>query len=262
MSYKANRSELTPVLVLFKAKIDRFDALIHPIMGSELTSDLVLLDGTRDNYLVGFRYGVQFNLHHYDPLKVAAAKEIKMVLNNASYKEVYHEEYIQETDTIENLVDELQQNHAAALTTLGMTEFVQKLAEANTAFDDMLESRTNKRVRDYNYKDIKAARIEMERAFDTFRDQLNVFARMEEEAAGTMPGGTGTPAGGAGASVSYKDLVIRINDYIDIATKDSPDYDDEDDDDEIGDNNQGGETPDNNGTDPNQGEDNTPSADA
>ena len=278
VTYRANRSELSAILVVLKAKIDKFDGLIHPIMGSELTPELKVCDINRDNYLVGFRHGIEFNARHYDPLKVAAAKEIMVVLSNASYKKVYKEEQMQETDTIENLVDELQQNHAAALTTLGLTEYVQKLAEANTAFDDMLDERTNKRVRDYNYLDIKTARSEMEHAFDVLRDQLNIYAEMEEIAAagtGTPTGGTGTPTGGVGSPISYKDLVIRINDYIAIATKDSPDYDDEEDDDntnttpENNDENIGGENGGENNGEENTntdnggfGDENTPSANA
>ena len=290
-TYEANFPELSAVLAKLKSKMDAFDAYLHPIMGSEVTVDVADIDTGRDTYLVGFRYGVEFNARHFDPQRVAAAKEVQVVLSNPSYKQVYKEEHIHETSTIKDFVRELQQNHAAALSTMGLTEYVQKLAEANDAFSEIWRARANKRRRNYTFEDTLQARAEMEHAYDLFVHQLTVSAELSEDTPGTTPamGGGGATGGMGGGTTptmgdpitTYDDLISLINDYITTVTKDySHDNDEEDETENEGENTEnttntneggsentgeenGGENGgDNTNTDPNQGDDNTPSANA
>ena len=259
ISMRAGISELNATLMALKVKIDGFDGLIHPITSSILTPELTSLDMSRDTYLVGLNHGISFYERHYDPTKVAAAQEIRLVLNNDSYQEVYKEPYMQETSTVKNLVDELQQNHASALTTLGMTEYVQTLSTTNTMFASKLLDRTEERVRDYDYKDIMQARHEMEQAYDVFALQLSALSEVAA-LGGTAPaGGTGTPTGGTGTSTSYDTLIRYINDLIDQTMKSFSNNNSSDSNEANGSGEGAGE---NTNTDPNRGEDNTPSANA
>lgn len=214
-SSEANIPELNAPLRLLKEKMDKFRAMVHPIKGSELTPAVQAADAERDQYLKGLRSGVDFNARHFDPQRVAAAKAIKVVLRNAVYKQVYRQEFIEQIVTVRQLVRELQTNFAEELTTTGLTEYVQKLAEVNERFNALLQARAEKRVYPYDYKDIQVARTAMEHAYETFRKQLLVLS----ELAATM-GTPDAPLGsGNGATMSYEDLIAQLNDYIAVIKK-------------------------------------------
>ena len=248
----ASIDALSVVLNILRDKIDYFNALIHPIMGSSITAEIIRADERRDEMLVGFNYYIEFAARHTESEMVAAAKRIQVVLNNASYKGVYRERYDRETNTIMNLLQELRNRHAEDIETLQIGFYLDALEEANNDFEALKTGRAGEISRPYTSADIRAARTEMEHAFDLLRTQLNGLADM---------------AGMAGDDTDYASLIALINTRIDEAIQSNDKKDDDEqpaNNGENGNNNQGGT--DNNGgdnnTDPNQGDDNTPSANA
>ena len=245
----ASIDALSVVLNILKDKIDYFNALIHPIMGSGITPEIVRADERRDEMLVGFNHYIEFAARHTESEMVAAAKRVQVVLSNASYKGVYDEKYDRETNTIMNLLQELRDRHAEDIETLQIGFYLDALEEANNDFEALKAGRAGEISRPYTYADTKAARTEMEHALDLLRTQLNGLADM---------------AGMAGDDTDYASLIAQINTRIDEAVGRANKKDDDEQSGENGNNNQGGT--DNNGgdnnTDPNQGDDNTPSANA
>ena len=243
----ANIDGLNVVLNILKDKIDYFNALIHPIMGSRLTPEIVRADERRDQKLIGFNYYIEFCLRHTNPDIVAAAQNIQVVLNNASYSLVYRDDYDTETNTIMNLLEELRNNHAQDIETLQIGFYLDALEADNNDFEALDAARASSTARTYNYIDIQAARAEMEQALDAVRLQLNALAQVA-----TL----------SGDAENYDMLIATINKRIKqvvLANTSNSNNDDEN-----GNNNQGGE----NGGDNNQnggdntGDDNTPSANA
>ena len=240
---------LSVVLNILKDKIDYFNALIHPIMGSGLTPEIVRADENRDQKLVGFNYYIEFCVRHTNPDIVAAAKNIQVVLNNASYSLVYRDDYDTETNTIMNLIEELRNNHAQDIETLQIGFYLDALEADNNDFEALDAARASSIARTYTYRDIQEARAEMEQALDAVRLQLNALAQVA-----TL----------SGDAENYDMLIATINQRIKqvvLANTSNSNNDDEN-----GNNNQGGE----NGGDNNQNGgdnsgdtgDNTPSADA
>ena len=233
---EANIAALSVLLNQFRNKVNILQSMIHVVMGSELTPELLVLDNERDEYTIGFRYYNEFALRHYDPQKRKAAVEIAKVLNTTSYKGIYDDAYDRETNKITNLIQELN-NHSEAISILGIGDYVQALDNTNQAFDTLYQKRMKKTARTYTSTEILEARNEMEKAYDLLRLKLLTLAAEAELSGNTslspmpisggagtttggMGGGTGTGMGGTGTGTtdplpySYEELFSFINNHI------------------------------------------------
>ncbi|MBO4740694.1 MAG: hypothetical protein J5605_03500 [Bacteroidales bacterium] len=277
--------------------INIFQALIHPVRGSELTVDVLEADDSRDTILVGFAFYLEFTLRHTDPAMVRAARELKVVMDTPSYKRIYETAYNRESNLIANLIEELRNNHQSALTQLNIGFYIDALEAANNNFDAIYENRVHSTARSYNSEDILEARTKMEKAFDSLCDKLELLAAdAEDDAAmgvggttGGMPTGGGTTGGGMTTLdyAFYESLFATINEHIgnivaaanhritmgqkakgnaeDGSTTPTPETPTNNNGNENNGENGGendGENTNTDNTDPNQGEDNTPSANA
>lgn len=248
---EADIPALAIVLTYFKDKIDFFNSLIHPIMGSSITADIAQEDDNRDTRFVGLKYYIRFALRHTDPAIVEAAKRINVVLQNESYKAIYNEPYDVETNTIQNLLSELRTNYADDIDTLQIGFYLDSLEQANDNFEALSDSRDATTGRIYTYIHTLEARAEMEDALDSVRLQLNAFVES------TMF---------SGGPENYDSLIVAINNRIDrVVAAARHHYKDDDDEKEKGDE-EGNTNENNNGTDNGAddgfGEENTPSANA
>lgn len=195
----ADIEALSIVLSILKSKIDYFNALIHPIMGSDVTPEIVNADEQRNQLLVGFTHYIGFAVRHTDPAMVAAANRVKVVLKNASYKEVYNQRYDEKTNTIQNLIEELRTNYVEYIDTLQIGFYLDALEEVNNNFENLKTARAHT-ARTYDFESTRAARIEMEHAFNLVRSQINGLAEM---------------AAFSGEETTYDSLIGAINVRID-----------------------------------------------
>lgn len=197
-----------------------FQAMIHPVPGSELTPEILEADDYRDSLVVGFAFYLEFALRHTDPAMVRAAKELKVVLDTPSYKQIYDAAYNRESNLIANLIEELKGNHLNALNQLNILFYIDALETANNNFDALYAGRVKQTARSYDSADILKARTNMEKAFDMLCSQLEILAADAELAAATGMGG-GAPAGGTGMGGTttldyafYENLFNKINEHI------------------------------------------------
>lgn len=233
LAQAANFAELAVALAHLESTLNKFKLMIHPLVGNELTSDILDFDTLRDKYFVGFCHYIEFALRHNEPEKVAAAQNIDFVLNQRAYKGLYDTPYRQETGKIKNLLEELHTKCAADMMTLNISSYVQALEDANNNFFMMYENRNVSQAQKANTAQIRAARTEMEQAFDMFAAQLNLMATLNGSTTttgsgtgsgmtgggGTTPGmgggttgGTGTPL--AAVATTFDELIDFINQSI------------------------------------------------
>ena len=238
----ANFMELNIALVLLQNALSKFQMMIHPVVGSEITPEIADLDDARDKYYSGLYFYTEYAVRHYDPAIAAAGRKIQNILNMASYASLQREAYRSETGKIVNLLEELNHSCADAVATLNLGPFLQVLESANLAFRAKYESRNQTEALYYTTAQIRAARTELEKAFDMFKMQLNMLAQIHGEetinpAGGTTGGGTGSGmTGGTGGgmtggmggtgtgtgtmesthvSTNYIELITYVNDAID-----------------------------------------------
>ena len=285
-SVAANFADLNIPLNLLQNALNRFQMMIHPVVGSEITPEIAALDEDRDKYYTGLYFYVEYAVRHYDPAIVAAGKKIQNILNMEVYASLQREAYRSETAKIVNLLEELRSSCANAVATLNLSEYLQTLENANLAFRAKYQERNQTEALYYTSAQIREARTEMEQAFDTFKMHVNMLAQIHGDTVINPSGGSGytggtgggmtggTPGGSMGGgstthiATSYTELINLINDSIDHSMEASKhrltmqenaanNNENGGNADNGGNNNQSGETP-----DPNQGEDNTPSANA
>lgn len=112
--------------------------------GSELTDELVTLDNRRDDAIVGLIGLAESYLRHFSLDKRQAGEKIMLVFSKYG-KGIHRQNFMAETETIRNIVDDFENNPPAkaALTFLGVADWLVELNEANDAFNQVYLQRVS-----------------------------------------------------------------------------------------------------------------------
>ncbi len=138
---RATTLKVAPQRAALEEVMQRFNHSWQPNRGSELTPQIQELDVERDNLFMGLKLTVDaWALHHYDEAKKNAAFLLSDAIA-AQGEEVHRMRYQQETATLNALLLELKEELTAEVSLLGLTEWITKLEQVNTLFNEKYVAR-------------------------------------------------------------------------------------------------------------------------
>ena len=165
---------VAPEHAVLTSKANEIEAVLKQDTGSPITVNIEALDMERDSLLGSFYTLITGFYGHFDPLKKAAAFALKDRLNvYGTATEITNQSLQGETESIQNLVYDLQTIpvYSAALTTLGLSDWIAQIKVVNDDFASKYFERTEE-IASQNPDRIKELRLEANPLFYQLRDML------------------------------------------------------------------------------------------
>ena len=155
-----------------------YDRVFNPTRKSLETEDLKELDEARDNALGAYHEAVLGLQRNPNDSKRQAARLLN--LNYDTYKPGRSQEYMKETELIEQMTTDLRasQQLAAAIQLLGLDDYLTDLEQKNQAFADMMKGRTAS-TEGQQKGAVADARADLEKKYQLLRQMLNVASIYE-----------------------------------------------------------------------------------
>ena len=155
-----------------------YDRVFNPTRKSLETEDLKELDEARDNALGAYHEVVLGLQRNPNDSKRQAARLLN--LNYDTYKPGRSQEYMKETELIEQMTTDLRasQQLAAAIQLLGLDDYLTDLEQKNQAFADMMKGRTAS-TEGQQKGTVADARADLEKKYQLLRQMLNVASIYE-----------------------------------------------------------------------------------
>ena len=155
-----------------------YDRVFNPTRKSLETEDLKELDEARDNALGAYHEAVLGLQRNPNDSKRQAARQLN--LNYDTYKPERSQEYMKETELIEQMTADLRasQQLAAAIQLLGLDDYLTDLEQKNQAFADMMKGRTAS-TEGQQKGAVADARADLEKKYQLLRQMLNVASIYE-----------------------------------------------------------------------------------
>lgn len=155
-----------------------YDRVFNPTRKSLETEDLKELDDARDNALGAYHEAVLGLQRNPNDSKRQAARQLN--LNYDTYKPERSQEYMKETELIEQMTTDLRasQQLAAAIQLLGLDDYLTDLEQKNQAFADMMKGRTAS-TEGQQKGAVADARADLEKKYQLLRQMLNVASIYE-----------------------------------------------------------------------------------
>lgn len=122
---------LSPQLDAWEAANTQFDSYLKQTQRVLLTEDIKGYDDVQDADLVALKGMVRALQSVPDPTLKESARKVKLCVD--TYKIETDWEYVKEMNYIRQMLDDLQGRYAADVAALGLTLFVEKLAQSNAA---------------------------------------------------------------------------------------------------------------------------------
>ena len=166
-------AQLAPQLEAWKAANIQFDYYLKQSQRVLLTEDIKGLDNVQDKDLTAFMGMVRALQNVPDDELHQAARRVKLCTD--TYRIETDWEYIKEMNFIRQMLDDLQGRLAADVAALGLTLFVNKLAESNAAVRAAQEQRDNDAAGVLKGQTM-AWRRETEKKYREFVEMLNARA--------------------------------------------------------------------------------------
>ena len=160
---------------------------------SLLTGPIADADTKRDLLFSGLKDTVKGAEKHFNPEVAEAALRITAVLDN--FGNISTKGYNEETAAIKSLVNDLENQHAADVATLGIADWVTELAARNTAFEALLDERYTEEAAKNPLK-MKDARKQLDAAYADVTRMLDALALVN-------------------GPRSYEDFINELNERID-----------------------------------------------
>ncbi|MDR2473577.1 MAG: DUF6261 family protein [Tannerella sp.] len=113
--------------------IQKADDMLGQIRKSALTSDIKRFDVQRDSAFRALKASWKYTLSEPEPQKYQAAERLGIVFNH--FGSPVNKPYNEATGAIMNFLDELRGKYAADVEMLNLTDMVNKLEDANNAFE-------------------------------------------------------------------------------------------------------------------------------
>ena len=165
----------------FHAAFDAYDLVINPERTSIYTAELKTKDEVRDDALGAYHEAILGLQRHPVEAKRMAAK--KLLINYDSFNPGRGLEYMKETETIHQMVKEIENNPelTAAVTLLGLDDYKDDLKTKNDDFATTMATRTGT-TEGQTKGAVAAARAAAEAKYQLLRQMLNVASIYEGDA--------------------------------------------------------------------------------
>ena len=162
----------------FHAAYVYYDEVINPSRKSLETEDLAALDKSRDDALGAYHVALLGLQRNPNDAKRQAAR--LLLLNFDTFKPSAGQEYMKETELIDQMTKEIDdsQELTAAVTLLGLGDYLDDLNQKNQAFATLMASRTASTEGQVKGA-VTAARADLEAKYQLFRRLLNVASTYE-----------------------------------------------------------------------------------
>jgi len=172
------RTKLAEFWTPFHQAYNTYDQVFNPARRSLDTEDLEKLDTTRDNALGAYHEAVLGLQRNPNEAKRQAARQLN--LNYDTYKPDRTQEYMKETELIQQMTTEIraQQQLAAAIQLLGLDDYLTDLEQKNQAFADLMKGRTAS-TEGYQKGAVAEARANVEQKYQLLRQMQNVASIYE-----------------------------------------------------------------------------------
>lgn len=145
----------------------------------EATQEIVEKDRTRDELFLYIKQTVDSNL--YCPLaeKKAAASKLSFALH--PYRSANIRPYAENTAQLTNFVDDLQSSsYASYAATLGLTDAIRQLKEANDAFNAVYAGRSGEKLTRVSTDNMKTIRPKVDNAYQAVASAINALYQVNE----------------------------------------------------------------------------------
>lgn len=141
--FNAPTLKITNQVTALSAAITQLDELFVVQRSHLTTGKLVNLDNRRDRAVVGLRMMAEGYTMHYNTVMAEAGQVLLAGIDKYGTR-ISRYNYMAETQVLESLADDCTRDAAmsAAVNTLGLTEWVAEMSDANTEFDDNYIDRT------------------------------------------------------------------------------------------------------------------------
>ena len=155
-----------------------YDQVFNPARRSLATEDLKTLDEARDNALGAYHEAVLGLQRNPNEAKRQAARLLN--LNYDTYKPDRGQEYMKETELVSQLTTDIRtsQELTAAVTLLGLDDYLEDLEQKNQAFAELMKSRPAA-TEGHQKGAVAAARTNLEQKYQLLRQMLNVASIYE-----------------------------------------------------------------------------------
>ena len=155
-----------------------YDQVINPARKSLQTEELVDLDTARDNSLGAYHEALLGLQRNPNSEKRQAAR--LLLLNYDTFAPDRGQEYMKETELVDQMLKDIADSAemTAAVTLLGLDDYVADLAAKNEAFAVVMASRTAS-TEGASKGVVAAARTQLEEKYQLFRRMLNVASIYE-----------------------------------------------------------------------------------
>ncbi len=161
----------------YTARYGALDLAIQKISMSEYTERIRAADAARDEVFRGLVKYQQMSLEHYDPAKREAARKLEVVFH--TYGNVSKKAINEETSAIYNFAQELKSgNNAVLAETTGLMPWVTKLAQMNSAFENLIKAR-DVETAEKTHETVKTARLALDEAYRYIVKSINAMLHLE-----------------------------------------------------------------------------------
>jgi len=155
-------------------------------VAQQQTEELAAADLKRDNLFRGVKYMVQAYLLYPDTEKQEAAKELEKVIAKIGWH-LNREGYDKQSALTKTLLKELTGKQANRVALLGMTEYVNLLNTAQTAFDILRQEQLEQQAEMEQISSMTAVRGNLEQSIKDLLEILPGYYRMTgDEALGAV----------------------------------------------------------------------------
>lgn len=189
---KCNDEKLKPLQAAYTTALSAFDAALKTGGTNPLSNSITELDGLRDDAYSGLAAQIRNSLHHFDPSKVAIAREADIILRK--YGNPCALPYLEENGVLHNLIQELRlfHNHQAdkqanvvssdipatdRLAAIGAIEWLERLDVVNTQFLEAFSARNTAQAKVMTGTS-KTTRIEIDNAYRAIVRRINALAEV------------------------------------------------------------------------------------
>ena len=146
---------------------------------SKATPEIVAADEKQDKYFSFIAQTIKLSKKSPFEDKQQAATNLEFVLK--PYKSAYRLSYLKESAQIKDFIKKLEEEgNAADVETLGLTETVAALKEANIAFDELLGTRSAEKRMRKEGETMVSIRPKVDEAFVIIAKAINTFYIMNE----------------------------------------------------------------------------------
>ena len=165
-------TQFNACMVLFEDE----DAALNKIMKSAITPEIREADRRRDNIFSGMVNVYKGALKHFDAEKAAAARELKPVFD--TYGNLAAKPFNEQSAAVINLLQELTGKYAGYCQTIGITEWVSALADANNAVIALMHDRYDEGAERCDIV-LRTARLKVDDAYRAVVERVNALVVVE-----------------------------------------------------------------------------------